>query len=602
MASNPMVSVEFEASVGNLQAGLSNVQRSVADAARAMVGSWQQVNPAVRQVETGFGSVSKALMSWRREATQEARTAAFFAAQIGQIGIMSKEAGGALAQLASGFAFGGAAGIGIEIVKMIAGGLVAARNEARKAAEDLKKAGAEASGAWIEFARSVDKASAARAVYNKVALAKEDEREQAARRQTELKDEIVRLDTIIERESERKRLAAEKIAGGSALSPEEERGLAAVGRLQQKLDKAKGDLERLNERYPGLDSFVETQKAALAEAEKVAQKSKVGEIIEKQGAATVEMEQAHKVAMLEISASLMTEREKIVEEGEAKILAIQKKYIGAASAERQRAVAQEVAAERAVTAERLRRFDRGKQSSFSETMDAFSQAEIDVFKPEQHKGAELNFKSSMKDMEEMKKRMEEMKAAARSMAATFADAFMDMATGAKSVGDVMKELLLGFLRTLVQMVFEKIALGIVEQFAEKAKGMGLIATSAGVAGAEAAAQVASTPAFASAPFVGAAIAAEVQAMGMGFLASAAGGFDIPAGVSPIARLHEKEMVLPAPIAQGFREMIAAGSSGGDTYQVSISAVDARSVERLFRDNPGAILRSLSRAKRAGRRA
>jgi len=48
--------------------------------------------------------------------------------------------------------------------------------------------------------------------------------------------------------------------------------------------------------------------------------------------------------------------------------------------------------------------------------------------------------------------------------------------------------------------------------------------------------------------------------------SAAGGFDIPAGLNPLTQLHEQEMVLPASIANPLRANLAsgAGNSGGGT--------------------------------------
>ncbi|HFC3047416.1 TPA: phage tail protein, partial [Neisseria gonorrhoeae] len=45
--------------------------------------------------------------------------------------------------------------------------------------------------------------------------------------------------------------------------------------------------------------------------------------------------------------------------------------------------------------------------------------------------------------------------------------------------------------------------------------------------------------------------------------SAAGGWDIPAGINPLTQLHENEMVLPAEHAQTIREM-ADQQGGGST--------------------------------------
>lgn len=51
--------------------------------------------------------------------------------------------------------------------------------------------------------------------------------------------------------------------------------------------------------------------------------------------------------------------------------------------------------------------------------------------------------------------------------------------------------------------------------------------------------------------------------------SAAGGWDIPAGINPLTQLHENEMVLPAEHAQTIREM--AGQSGGDNSTIIINS-------------------------------
>lgn len=68
-----------------------------------------------------------------------------------------------------------------------------------------------------------------------------------------------------------------------------------------------------------------------------------------------------------------------------------------------------------------------------------------------------------------------------------------------------------------------------------------------------------------APAFGAAMAA--AAMAYAPMASAAGGFDIPAGVNPITQLHAKEMVLPAHLAEAVRSMAKSGGEPGN--QVSV---------------------------------
>jgi tape measure domain-containing protein len=87
----------------------------------------------------------------------------------------------------------------------------------------------------------------------------------------------------------------------------------------------------------------------------------------------------------------------------------------------------------------------------------------------------------------------------------------------------------------------------------------------------------------------------------GNIASASGGYDIPAGVNPMTQLHQSEMVLPAHIANPLRDMIASGGSAGGGVTVNISAVDARGVRQLFNDHGGLLVKSLQQQIRNGSR-
>ncbi|MEX8520075.1 MAG: phage tail tape measure protein [Leptothrix sp. (in: b-proteobacteria)] len=89
-----------------------------------------------------------------------------------------------------------------------------------------------------------------------------------------------------------------------------------------------------------------------------------------------------------------------------------------------------------------------------------------------------------------------------------------------------------------------------------------ISTEAGKAGAGGVASMAAAPwpLNMTAPAFGAAMMA--AAAGFGAVASAAGGFDIPGGLNPLTQLHEREMVLPAHIADPLRQQLASGGMGG----------------------------------------
>jgi hypothetical protein len=99
------------------------------------------------------------------------------------------------------------------------------------------------------------------------------------------------------------------------------------------------------------------------------------------------------------------------------------------------------------------------------------------------------------------------------------------------------------------------------------------------------------------PFLAPVMAIAAAGMVLGFIgkiASAAGGFDVPAGMSPMTQLHEEEMVLPKHIANPLRESLESGggAGGGGSLHVTIHAVDGASIERLIRNNSGAFARGL----------
>lgn len=154
-------------------------------------------------------------------------------------------------------------------------------------------------------------------------------------------------------------------------------------------------------------------------------------------------------------------------------------------------------------------------------------------------------------------------------------------------------------------------------------------------------------AIAGIPFVGPVLApiaagvalAAVLALGSR-VASAKGGYDIPAGVNPLTQLHQEEMVLPAPLANAVRGMasgrsdaLSRGSVGtaapsGMTAatiasaigavvakaaesaprevhhhaeHVTVQAIDAQSFSSFLQRNTGALAGALRQANRNGHR-
>lgn len=134
-------------------------------------------------------------------------------------------------------------------------------------------------------------------------------------------------------------------------------------------------------------------------------------------------------------------------------------------------------------------------------------------------------------------------------------------------------------------------------------GTAQISTNAAVAASGAAASQAPIPFVGPGLAVAAAAAMMAMVMGMkGSVKSARGGYSIPRGVNPMTQLHEEEMVLPRGEAAVIRAMANGqngGASsdvpvaaGGDQFHFNVSALDARSVERFFRDHGQSLVKAL----------
>lgn len=114
------------------------------------------------------------------------------------------------------------------------------------------------------------------------------------------------------------------------------------------------------------------------------------------------------------------------------------------------------------------------------------------------------------------------------------------------------------------------------------------------------------------PYIGPILAVGAGAAAFGLVAglagkikSARGGYDIPSGVNPVTQLHEDEMVLPSQHANTIREMgkamrtgasfgaAAAAEGGGAGPTINISAIDAKSIQRLFKNNGRAVASGLN---------
>ncbi|HET7867835.1 MAG TPA: hypothetical protein VFL86_25810, partial [Burkholderiaceae bacterium] len=156
------------------------------------------------------------------------------------------------------------------------------------------------------------------------------------------------------------------------------------------------------------------------------------------------------------------------------------------------------------------------------------------------------------------------------------------------------------IRSTITAEIAKIVAAKVMAFArERLLAVAGIGTDAARAGAGAAASQAGIPIIGPALALAAlaTVSGAVLAIG-GSIPSAARGWDIPAGVNPIAQLHEREMVLPAGPADVIRDLADQGSAGrAATLNVEIKATPMPG--SFFMVHKDELVRALKSANRDG---
>lgn len=181
-------------------------------------------------------------------------------------------------------------------------------------------------------------------------------------------------------------------------------------------------------------------------------------------------------------------------------------------------------------------------------------------------------------------------------------------THTMTMGQAVKGLMQSVAQSVSNFIGQIIQKKVAAWATEKALTLAGIGADSAKAGSGAAASQASIP------YVGpilavaamAAIFAATSAMASKVpTASAAGGYDIPSGINPVVQAHQREMILPAHIADVIRNMSAqnggTGGSSGDTHYWTVQALDARGMEDMLvkRGGGDAIVRSLTERRRNG---
>jgi hypothetical protein len=108
------------------------------------------------------------------------------------------------------------------------------------------------------------------------------------------------------------------------------------------------------------------------------------------------------------------------------------------------------------------------------------------------------------------------------------------------------------------------------------------------------------------PYIGwivAPAAAAAAFAGVAAFGSAEGGFDVPPGVNPMMQLHQNEMVLPANLSGGLKNLIAGGGGGTSNINVTsnVNALDSRSLGQVIDGASRPIAQTVAKHLRGGGR-
>jgi hypothetical protein len=187
---------------------------------------------------------------------------------------------------------------------------------------------------------------------------------------------------------------------------------------------------------------------------------------------------------------------------------------------------------------------------------------------------------------------------------SIANSLQQMLTGQMTLAQGLKSIWQGVTASIAQMFATMAAKNIATMLVQAAQGKTIRAKEI-LLDAKAAA-AAAYKAVVGIPYVGPFLAPAAAAVAFGGVmafASAAGGYDIPAGMNPMTQLHAREMVLPAKHADVIRRMADGGGDDARPVEVhihqNIKAWDSVDARRAMMDNQPALVEALKNAHRNG---
>lgn len=586
MADN-RVDIVVAAAVGQARADFQELAKAVRQVSAQMGTSIASVKPATDLARSGLGGLVSRMQEFKAEQVQQGRTARFFASEISSIIPAATGGAGALRDLLGVFIEGAAGGMGfglaLEAIKFVVGQVTEEIQHHKKMQEALRDSVVASAGAQADAANRLlgaviplteaEKAAREEAGKWGPTLGQMAEKIEEVKKQgpgvvawmkamlgnssglMEQQDVITRISEAMRKMTEEAKKASEamaQVANARARSQAESIRMGAeaeaangIKRIRLELQRALHDIEN----DPALDPQIKAAKRVAAEEEADRKIRQIRDAQERDRAINADKGFADLEA----------------QGGEAVWGRVQKP-----------------------TGHEQSSWDIRKSGlpdggfSADEYADAFARAETEMAGTvEQHKAAALVFKA---DLDEITTKTRTLTEVATTVGEAFGTAFAQMVKGTKSFSASVQTMAKAVLSAVLDKVKKEI-------MAERAAAAIKAFNSQGdipIVG----------------PVLGFAAAAAAFAFADGLIAqlpSAAGGFDIPAGLNPVTQLHSREMVLPAPLAERVRDM-TDGDGGGAVihHHWTIHATDAASFERQLNTNDSALLRTLSRLSRERR--
>lgn len=531
--------------------GLQALQLAVNQASGAIKTSFGGIGPSARAAGHEVEGLKDKIKGFVREERGERRMASFFVRDIAEIIPVSKEAKFALTDLGGALLGGGAVGMGIAAAATLLGGLAGAFHEIGKEAEEAEKkmvkAAEESRKAWEDMRASSQSFL-------------RDLNPDRTKSEKWLEGQTEKYSTAIEEtqgalaKAEAKRAPLGGYSGASFWQYQTWADYKAAQALDAEIDRLKANLIDLEAKKTTAQRVFSEK---LQPAEQAADRAKLDKDI------------AKAMRDADVAASNKVFEDKL---------------------ERERKADEKRREERKKAAEKLAKEERDRylyaDRGFAELeAPAFGTVTLDENKIAKDKAHALK-EAQEKYREELRKTAAEYEHFGHIASRTMTGLITGTMSGAQAM-----QYLLGAITEAVLQYFTKIAAAeLAKRTVDTAANTAKVGQNAVVTGSGVTAWAAPT----MGPYAIALGAAAMAAVLSEFVisGSAAKGARIPPGMNPVFQLHSGEHVIPAAIARRYE----AGAPGAST-EINITAIDAKSVERLFQNNGRALVRALERRQR-----